>query len=57
MAVVGKHEAESEEISLRKHRVGDMGKFSIPNAIDMLKSEETERKIDEPAKSDGDVSK
>jgi threonyl-tRNA synthetase len=49
MAVVGKNEAESGQIALRKHRIGDLGKFTIDNAIEMLKTEESQKKNDEPA--------
>ncbi len=46
MAVVGKIEADDNGVSLRKHKVGDMGKYSIDDAIKMLKSEESSKKID-----------
>ncbi len=46
MAVVGKIEANDNGVSLRKHKVGDMGKYSIDHAIRMLKSEESSKKID-----------
>ena len=46
MAVVGKNEADDKKVCLRKHRVGDMGGMSIDQAVKMLKSEESSKKID-----------
>jgi threonyl-tRNA synthetase len=46
MAVVGKIEADNNTVSLRKHTAGDMGKYSIDDAVKMLKSEESSKKID-----------
>jgi threonyl-tRNA synthetase len=46
MAVVGKVEAEAGQIALRKHRAGDLGKFSLEKAIEMIKLEENQRKND-----------
>ncbi len=45
MAVVGKNEAETSEISLRKHRVGDLGKFKIEKAIEMLLDENKKKAL------------
>jgi len=46
MAIVGKIEAEAGQVALRKHRAGDIGKYSLEEAIEMLKSEESQKKID-----------
>jgi threonyl-tRNA synthetase len=46
MASVGKIEAEAGQVALRKHRAGDIGKYSLEEAIEMLKSEESQKKID-----------
>jgi threonyl-tRNA synthetase len=46
MAVVGKIEAEANEVSLRKHGKGDIGRHSIEEVVDMIKSEDRLRKID-----------
>jgi threonyl-tRNA synthetase len=46
MAVVGKIEAESGEISLRKHKVGDLGKLPLDKVIEMLKTEESQKKFE-----------
>lgn len=45
MAIVGKREAEEGTISLRHRSKGDMGKFEIPNFIEMLRCEIQEKKI------------
>ena len=47
MAVVGRVEAESAQVSLRKHRVGDLGKLAIDDTINMLKVEEAQKKIEQ----------
>ncbi|HBZ02112.1 MAG TPA: threonine--tRNA ligase [candidate division Zixibacteria bacterium] len=46
MAVVGKIEAESRELSLRKHKVGDLGKLSVEGVIERLKAEESQRSLE-----------
>ncbi len=46
MAVIGKIEAEANEVSLRKHRIGDLGRRSIDQVIELLKTEESMKKID-----------
>jgi len=46
MAVVGKIEAEANEVSLRKHRIGDLGKYSIEKAIELIRSENDSKTID-----------
>ncbi len=43
MIIVGQKERDSEEISLRRHRSGDMGSFTVPGLIDILKKEISER--------------
>ena len=46
MAVVGKNEAESGEISLRKHKVGDIGRIALDKCIAQLLDETRLKKID-----------
>jgi threonyl-tRNA synthetase len=46
MAVIGKNEAESGEISMRKHKIGDMGKMTLDNGIELLLTEQRQKKID-----------
>jgi threonyl-tRNA synthetase len=46
MAVIGKKEAESGQVALRKHKVGDIGLIQIDKFIAKLKEEESERKLD-----------
>lgn len=46
MAVVGKMEVDDNQVSLRKHKVGDMGKYPIDQAVKILKSEESSKKRD-----------
>lgn len=46
MAVVGQIEAEAKEVSLRKHRVGDLGRHSIDQVVELIKTEESSKKID-----------
>ncbi len=43
MIVIGQKEQESGEVSLRRHRVGDEGRFSVSGLIEKLKKEITER--------------
>ena len=43
MIVIGQKEQESSEISLRRHRVGDEGRFSISGLIEKLLKEITGR--------------
>lgn len=43
MIIVGQKERDSGEISLRRHRSGDMGSFTVPGLIDILKKEISER--------------
>jgi threonyl-tRNA synthetase len=45
MVVVGKLEADAGQVALRRHKVGDLGKFSLQQAIDTIKEEETQKKI------------
>jgi len=45
MAVVGKQEAETGQLALRKHGAGDIGQFSVEDAIKMLKAEDAQKKI------------
>ncbi|MDI6751600.1 MAG: threonine--tRNA ligase [bacterium] len=44
MAILGKKEAEENTISLRHRSKGDMGKFEIPNLIEILRCEIKEKK-------------
>ncbi|OGC90823.1 MAG: threonine--tRNA ligase [candidate division Zixibacteria bacterium RBG_16_53_22] len=46
MAVVGKIEAAAGQVALRRHRAGDIGKYSLDQAIEMLKGLEAQKKID-----------
>jgi threonyl-tRNA synthetase len=46
MAIVGKAEADDYTVSLRKHRVGDMGRFPLDDVIDRLESEVSSKIID-----------
>ncbi len=46
MAVVGKAEAETGELSLRKHKIGDLGKMPAAAVIERLKAEETQKALD-----------
>jgi threonyl-tRNA synthetase len=46
MAVIGKNEAESGEISMRKHKIGDMGKMTLDKGIELLLTEQRQKKID-----------
>ncbi len=39
MIVIGQKEQESGEVSLRRHRVGDEGRFSVSGLIEKLKTE------------------
>jgi threonyl-tRNA synthetase len=43
MIVIGQKEQESGEVSLRRHRIGDEGRFSVSGLIDKLKEEITGR--------------
>ena len=43
MMVIGQKEQESGEVSLRRHRIGDEGRFSVSGLIDKLKQEITGR--------------
>jgi len=43
MIIVGQKERDSGEISLRRHRSGDMGSFTVPGLNDILKKEISER--------------
>ncbi|NTV06329.1 MAG: threonine--tRNA ligase [Chlorobiaceae bacterium] len=43
MIVIGQKEQESGEVSLRRHRVGDEGRFSVSGLIDKLQKEITAR--------------
>jgi threonyl-tRNA synthetase len=46
MAVVGKVEAEAGQVALRKHKMGDLGKFSLDDMIELVKSQEKEKKLE-----------
>jgi threonyl-tRNA synthetase len=46
MAVVGKAEAETGDLALRKHKVGDLGKLSVATVIERLKAEENRKALD-----------
>jgi len=46
MAIVGKIEVEANRVSLRKHRVGDLGSHSIEDVIGLLESEIKNKKIE-----------
>jgi threonyl-tRNA synthetase len=46
MAIVGKAEAETGELSLRKHKVGDLGKMHSGVVIERLKAEETQKALE-----------
>ena len=41
MMVIGQKEQESGEVSLRRHRIGDEGRFSVSGLIEKLKTEIT----------------
>ena len=41
MIVIGQKEQESGEVSLRRHRIGDEGRFSVSELIEKLKTEIT----------------
>ena len=41
MIVIGQKEQESGEVSLRRHRIGDEGRFSVSGLIEKLKTEIT----------------
>ncbi len=43
MIVIGQKEQESGEVSLRRHRIGDEGRFSVSGLIEKLKKEITGR--------------
>jgi threonyl-tRNA synthetase len=43
MIVIGQKEQESGEVSLRRHRIGDEGRFGVSGLIDKLKTEITGR--------------
>ena len=43
MIVIGQKEQESGEVSLRRHRIGDEGRFGVSGLIDKLKKEITGR--------------
>jgi threonyl-tRNA synthetase len=43
MMVIGQKEQESGEVSLRRHRIGDEGRFSVSGLIEKLKKEITGR--------------
>ncbi len=43
MIIIGQKEQESGEVSLRRHRIGDEGRFSVSGLIDKLKQEITGR--------------
>ncbi len=43
MIVIGQKEQESSEVSLRRHRIGDEGKFSVAGLIEKLQKEITGR--------------
>ncbi len=46
MAVLGKIEAETGEVALRRHRVGDLGKLPLSAVIERLKDEENRKAFD-----------
>lgn len=46
MAIVGKKEAEDASISIRKHKIGDMGSIEVGKAIMSLDEENRSKKID-----------
>jgi threonyl-tRNA synthetase len=46
MAVVGKLEAESGQIALRRHKSGDIGKFGLQQTIEMIKDEVIQKKME-----------
>ena len=43
MIVIGQKEQESGEVSLRRHRIGDEGRFSVSGLIEKLLKEITGR--------------
>ena len=43
MIIIGQKEQESGEVSLRRHRIGDEGRFSVSGLIEKLKKEITGR--------------
>jgi threonyl-tRNA synthetase len=43
MAVVGKIEAETGDLALRKHKVGDLGKLPIAHVIERIRAEEDQK--------------
>jgi threonyl-tRNA synthetase len=46
MAVVGKAEAESGRVALRRHKVGDLGGHTLEQTIELIKAEEAQKKIE-----------
>ena len=46
MCVIGKREVEQSKVSLRKHRKGDVGSFTIDEVTEMLVKEVEEKKTD-----------
>jgi threonyl-tRNA synthetase len=44
MVVVGRREVESETISVRRHRLGDLGQFTMGEFLERILREVTERK-------------
>lgn len=43
MVIIGQKERERNEISLRRHRQGDMGSLNVPKLVEMLTKEITQR--------------
>ena len=48
MFIVGKKEVQDKNLSVRRHRKGDVGRFDLDEVIDKLK-EEVDKKAAEPA--------
>ena len=44
MIIIGEKEVENENVSLRKHKVGDIGNFSLEHVVKKLENEIEESK-------------
>ena len=45
MVIIGKKEVENKNLSIRKHKRGDIGKMEVPVFIDMLKEEIAKKEV------------
>jgi threonyl-tRNA synthetase len=48
MFIVGKKEVQDQNLSVRRHKKGDLGRFDLSEVIDKLK-QEVDKKATEPA--------